>query len=101
MNGILMIAGGTSESNRAIDGERPPKPASKPLPESKLPHHFGWVAVLAVDGLVHSTHFSRGNLSRQSIERGLDLRPALNRLAANQRNGLVGREVVSIVIERH
>ena len=50
--------------------------------------------MLAVDGLIHGPHIVRGDFSCKGVESVRDLRPALQRLIAHQRDCLVGREVV-------
>jgi hypothetical protein len=60
---------------------------------------FGGVAVLAVDGLVHGAHVVGGDASGESVEGELDLRPAAEGFVADEWNGLVGREVVPVVVE--
>ena len=55
--------------------------------------------MVSVDGFVHRAHVFGGDFPSECIEGGLDLRPALERLVAHQRNRLVGREIVAIVVE--
>jgi hypothetical protein len=57
----------------------------------------GGVAMLAVDGFVHGAHVVGGDFAGERVESELDLRPALERFFADQRDGLVGREVVLVV----
>src|ERR1700691_4980557 len=73
--------------------------SSKPLPVTKFSHDFGQIAMLAVDGFVHRAHIVRGNSSGKSVERSLNLRPALERLRAHQRNRLVRRKVAAVVFK--
>jgi hypothetical protein len=72
---------------------------SEPFPLAKLAHHVGWVAMLPVDCFVHGAHICGGDLSCQSVEGELYLRPPLERLPTDQRDGLIGREVVPVILK--
>ncbi len=55
--------------------------------------------MLSVDCLVHRAHFLGGDLAGKRIERDLDLRPSPKGLRTHQRNGLIGREVVAVILK--
>src|SRR5579863_10128515 len=71
----------------------------QPMGGAKFADNFGGVAVLTVNGFVHGAHVVGGDVSGEGVEGRLDLRPAAERVVADERHGLVGREVVAVVLK--
>src|SRR5215469_1191917 len=55
------------------------------------------VAMLAIDGIIQLLHFAIGDLVHQLIQGGSDLWVFTQDLLANDRHGLIGREVMFVV----
>ena len=57
------------------------------------------VAMLAVNGFVHCAHVVCGDLSGQCMKSNRNLRPTAERVVAHQGDRIVGREVVTVVLQ--
>jgi hypothetical protein len=55
--------------------------------------------MLAVNGLVHGSHVFRCDFPCKGGKGTLNPGPALQRIVAHQRNSLVGRKIVLVVLE--
>ena len=73
--------------------------ASESFAAAELADYLGGIAMLAVNCFIHGAHVVRGDSSGQGIESRLDLRPSAQRFIPDERNGLVGREIMLVVLE--
>ena len=75
--------------------------AQRPFLQSEFADDVRGIAMLSVDGLVHSAHVVRADFAGKGVEGGRDLRPATERIIAHQRDCIVWREVMTIILERN
>src|ERR1700761_6192806 len=57
------------------------------------------IAMLSVYRFVHGLHLLGGDFTRQTGERASQLRPAIERLLAHQRNRLVRRKIMLVILQ--
>lgn len=67
---------------------------------TELANYFGGIAMLAVYRFIHRAHVIGGDFAGKGVESVRDLRPATERFVTHQRNSLVRREVVAIILKR-
>src|SRR5262250_1248712 len=72
---------------------------SQSLRQTKLANDIDWIALVRVNRGVEAAHFRGGDFPGQIGKRRLKLRKAHQRLAAHDRDGIIRREVVTVVIQ--
>src|SRR5260370_25088790 len=78
-----------------------PQATSQPFAAAEFADDLRDVAVLAVHGVIHTPHVALGHAPGKVGERSAQRRNAFERRAAHDRHGIVSREVMPVVFERH